>query len=75
MNIWVNGDRKTVLNAEVTLSAFLAEQGYSLGQSDGQSRSNSVVAVNGVVVSETELSITRLSDNDQIDVVGVITGG
>lgn len=67
MTIYVNG-ALVDLAAVQTLADVLKQQGYT-------EWNRIVVAVNQTIVPATEYERTALTANDQIDVLGAITGG
>jgi sulfur carrier protein len=67
VEVWINGERRTVASADVP--GLLRELGY-----DPAGR-GLAVARNGAVVPRSAWAEVRLAAGDRIDVVGAVQGG
>ena len=72
MQLIVNGQRCS-LEGTPTLEQLLEQQGYLTA--DSNSAANFVVAVNHTIIPLNDIASTHLEEDDQIDVMGAITGG
>lgn len=72
MNLAINGEKKTFDNIE-TLQQLLMTLGYV--RTDGVVQGNIVVALNQTIIPVSQYAETQLNDNDQLDILGAITGG
>lgn len=61
----INGEDINANNALIT--DFLSEKGYS--------PERVAVMVNGEILPKSEYAKTRISDNDEIEIVGFVGGG
>ena len=77
MNLAINGEQKSFENIE-TLQQLLVALEY-VAETDvingTTSVSNIVVALNQAIVPASQYADTMLNENDQLDILGAITGG
>ena len=77
MNLAINGEQKSFDNIE-TLQQLLVALEY-VAETDvingTTSVSNIVVALNQAIVPASQYADTMLNENDQLDILGAITGG
>lgn len=77
MNLAINGEQKSFENIE-TLQQLLVVLEY-VAETDvingTNSVSNIVVALNQAIVPASQYADTMLNENDQLDILGAITGG
>ena len=77
MNLAINGEQKSFENIE-TLQQLLVVLEY-VAETDvingTTSVSNIVVALNQSIVPASQYADTMLNENDQLDILGAITGG
>lgn len=72
MNLAINGEQKSFDTIQ-TLQQLLILLGYCAD--DGTPNGNIVVALNQSIVSASLFGETELQENDQLDILGAITGG
>ena len=77
MNLAINGEQKSFDNIE-TLQQLLVALEY-VAETDVINGttffSNIVVALNQAIVPASQYADTMLNENDQLDILGAITGG
>lgn len=77
MNLAINGEHKTFNNIQ-TLQQLLVVLEYVTETNvlNGNTPvSNIVVALNQAIVPASQYADTMLNENDQLDILGAITGG
>lgn len=72
LTLAINGATQSFSNIK-TLQQLLMQLGYF--SDDGESKGNIVVALNQSIVSASLFAQTELKADDQLDILGAITGG
>lgn len=72
MNLAINGEQQRFDEIQ-TLQQLLMTLGYV--SAAGVVRGNIVVALNQTIIPVSQYAETQLNDNDQLDILGAITGG
>jgi sulfur carrier protein len=72
VNLAINGEQKSFDNIQ-TLKQLLIQLAYCAD--DGTPNGNIVVALNQAIVPASQYADTMLNENDQLDILGAITGG
>ncbi|MFC3680993.1 sulfur carrier protein ThiS [Bacterioplanoides pacificum] len=72
MNLAINGEQQR-FDVIQTLQQLLMTLGYV--SAAGVVQGNIVVALNQTIIPVSQYAETQLNDNDQLDILGAITGG